>query len=333
MSKQIGIDLGTSNTRIFIRGSGIVLAQPSVISVGSSGRRVIAVGDEAKAMFGKTPDGIDAYTPLQNGVIADFDVTVKMLHRFFSDANVGGIFSRPSAVVCIPFGVTEVERRAVEDATFEAGAKNVALIDEPLAAAIGSGLRINNPQGSMVVDIGGGTTEVSVISLGEVVISNSIRIAGNMLDRAISHYMKRKYQLLIGDTAAEALKIGIGSVHSSINRGEMEVQGFSLRTHLPATMTVTSEQMQEAMLEPVLRIVSLIKATLENIPPELGADIFDYGIMLSGGGALIGGLADLISERTGIRVTVAKRPLESVIIGIGRIIEGGYPNVISFRSR
>ncbi len=333
MSKYLGIDLGTANTLVYMKGKGIILREPSVVVVDQSKRRVVAVGGDAKRMLGKTPGNIVAFRPLKDGVIADFDITAKMLHSYFNKVHAGGVLSRPSVVICIPYGVTEVERRAVEDATFEAGAKNVALIEEPIASAIGSGLKIAGARGSMIVDIGGGTTEVAVISLGGIVISHSIRVAGNSLDEAIVQYMKREYKVLIGDSTAEALKKDIGSVHPSMDRGEREIRGRNLRTGLPAIMTINSAQVREAMREQIEQIIDTIRLALENTPPELSADIFDFGIMLAGGGALLGGLPALITERTGVRVTVAKRPLDSVALGIGRIIEGNYTGVIKYRAR
>ena len=333
MSKHLGIDLGTANTLVYMKGKGIILREPSVVAVDQLRKRVVAVGGDAKRMIGKTPGNIVSYKPLKDGVIADFDVTAKMLHSFFNKVNAGGIISRPSVIICIPYGVTEVERRAVEDATFEAGAKNVALIDEPIAAAIGSGLRIAGARGSMIVDIGGGTTEVAVISLGGIVISHSLRAAGNQLDEAIVQFMKQEYGILIGDSTAEALKKNIGSVHPIKDRGEMEIRGRNLRTGLPAVMTVNSSHIRAAMRERVEQIINTIHQALENTPPELSADIFDFGIMLAGGGALLGGLPDLITERTGVRVTVAKKPLDSVALGIGRVIDGNYNNVVRYRAR
>jgi rod shape-determining protein MreB len=333
MSKHLGIDLGTANTLVYMKGKGIVLREPSVVAVDQMRKRVVAVGSEAKRMIGKTPGNIVAQRPLKDGVIADFDKTASMLHTFFSKVSAGGVLSRPTVMICIPYGVTEVERRAVEDATFEAGAKSVALIDEPIASAIGSGLKIAGARGSMIVDIGGGTTEVAVISLGGIVISHSLRTAGNVLDESIVQYMKREHKILIGDGTAEALKKDIGSVHPSMDRGEREIRGRSLRTGLPAVMTVTSAQVREAMRESVDQIIDTIRLALENTPPELSADIFDFGIMLAGGGALLGGLPALITERTGVRVTVAKRPLDSVALGIGRVIEGNYSGVAKYRAR
>ena len=332
MAKQIGIDLGTSTTSIF-RDKKIVFRAPSVVSIDRLTREVIASGKTAKRMIGKTPGNIVAQRPLKDGVIADFDKTAGMLHSFFGKVSAGGVLSRPTVMICIPYGVTEVERRAVEDATFEAGAKSVALIEEPIASAIGSGLKIAGARGSMIVDIGGGTTEVAVISLGGIVISHSIRTAGNVLDESIVQYMKREHKILIGDSTAEALKKDIGSVHPSMDRGEREIRGRNLRTGLPAVMTVTSAQVREAMRESVDQIIDTIRLALESTPPELSADIFDFGIMLAGGGALLGGLPALITERTGVRVTVAKRPLDSVALGIGRVIEGNYSGVAKYRAR
>ena len=333
MSKHLGIDLGTANTLVYMKGKGIVLREPSVVAFDQMRRRVVAVGSEAKRMIGKTPGNIIAQRPLQEGVIADFDKTASMLHSFFSEVSAGGVLTRPTVMICIPYGVTEVERRAVEDATYEAGAKSVALVEEPIASAIGSGLKISGARGSMIVDIGGGTTEVAIISLRGIVVSRSIRTAGNKLDEAIVNYMKREHKVLIGDSTAEELKKQIGSVHPSMDRGELEIRGRNLTTGLPSVLNVTSAQIRAALREPVDEIIDSIRIALENTPPELSADIFDFGIMLSGGGALLGGMATLITERTGVRVTVAKRPLESVALGLGRVIEGNYPGLAKYRSR
>ena len=333
MSKHLGIDLGTANTLVYMKGKGIVLREPSVVAFDQVRRRVVAVGSEAKRMIGKTPGNIIAQRPLQEGVIADFDKTASMLHSFFSEVSAGGVLTRPTVMICIPYGVTEVERRAVEDATYEAGAKSVALVEEPIASAIGSGLKISGARGSMIVDIGGGTTEVAIISLRGIVVSRSIRTAGNKLDEAIVNYMKREHKVLIGDSTAEELKKQIGSVHPSMDRGELEIRGRNLTTGLPSVLNVTSAQIRAALREPVDEIIDSIRIALENTPPELSADIFDFGIMLSGGGALLGGMATLITERTGVRVTVAKRPLESVALGLGRVIEGNYPGLAKYRSR
>ena len=333
MSKQLGIDLGTAHTLIYMKGKDIILREPSVVAIDRQRRRVLAVGEDAKRMLGKTPGGIEAQFPLKDGVIADFDITARMLNFFFSKIRASGIISRPVVVICIPYGVTEVERRAVEDATYEAGAKDVALVSEPIAAAIGSGLRINGPRGSMIVDIGGGTTEVAVLSLNGIVVSSSTRVAGNQLDDAIVQYMRDEHQVLIGRSTAEELKKKIGSVHPSTDIGEIEIRGSNLRSGLAASISVSSAQIREALDLPVKQILEVIRRTLAGTPPELSADILSYGIMLSGGGALLGGLPRLISENTGVRVTVAKQPLESVVRGLGRIIEGSSDYPVEFRAR
>ena len=319
--KYFGIDLGTSNTLIYEKGRGIILREPSVVAREARGGKVVAVGGEAKLMLGKTPGSITAFKPLRDGVIAEFDVTAKMLHRFFKKVSGNSFFSRPKVIVCIPYGVTEVEKRAVEDATLEAGAQSVALIEEPIASAIGAGLNIASPRGNMIVDIGGGTTEVAIISLGGIVLSNSLRTAGDRLDDAIMNYVKRKYNVVIGDVSAENLKKTIGSVFPGINPGTMDVRGRNLLTGLPATVTVASEELMEAMDEDVTHIVECICNTLENTPPELASDIYDNGITLAGGGALLAGLPNLIYRVTGIRTNVAKMPLDCVALGIGRVVE------------
>lgn len=335
MGKKIGIDLGTANTLIYVGGKGIVLHAPSVVAVEKQTKRVVAVGNEAKKMIGKTPGSITAYRPLKDGVIADFEISSMMLHSFLRKVDAGGIFNRPSVIICMPYGVTEVEKRAIEDAAFEAGVKEVALIEEPIAAAIGAGLRVAGARGSMIIDIGGGTTEVAVISLGGIAVSNSIKIAGDELDASIVQYMKERRGLLIGDTTAEILKKQIGSVHPKADRGSMKVYGRSVRNGLAAEMTVSSREICEALSDDADQIVNAVKEALEDTPPELSADIFDLGIMITGGGALLGGLPALISENTGLRVTVAKRPIESVCRGIGRVIEstGIYSGAVRFRQR
>ncbi len=335
MGKKIGIDLGTANTLIYVGGKGIVLHAPSVVAVKKATKHVSAVGNEAKKMIGKTPGSIIAYRPLKDGVIADFDITSLMLHSFLRKVDAGGIFNRPSVIICMPYGVTEVEKRAIEDAAFEAGVKEVALIEEPIAAAIGAGLRVAGARGSMIVDIGGGTTEAAVIALGGIAVSRSVRIAGDGLDNSIIQYMKESRGLLIGETTAERLKKAVGSVHPSIDRGSMKVYGRSVRNGLAAEMTVSSREIREALMPGVEQILDTVTGALEDTPPELSADIFDFGIMLSGGGALLGGLPELISDRTGLRVTVAKRPVESVCRGIGRVIEstGLYSGAVKFRQR
>lgn len=327
MSKSIGIDLGTANTIVYVKGKGIALREPSVVAVEARSKRVVEVGNDAKLMLGKTPGSIIAMRPLKDGVIAEFDYTTQMLRRFFKKVSGNTLFSRPKVMICVPYGVTEVEKRAVQDVTLEAGAQSVGLIEEPIAAAIGSGLKVESARGSMIVDIGGGTTEVAVTSLGGIVLSTSLRTAGDELDDAIVSYVKRKYNILIGEVTAEYLKKSIGSVHPTADRGIMEVRGRNLLNGLPAIITITSGEIREAMSEQIGHILECIKTTLENIPPELSSDIYDNGIMLAGGGALLSGLAVLISQATGIRATIAKAPLDSVAIGIGHVIENDTDGV------
>ncbi len=330
--KYIGIDLGTANTIIYMKGRGIVLREPSVVAIESKSRNVVAVGSEAKLMLGKTPGSIKALRPLKDGVIAEFDATAAMLRHFFKKVSGNTIFSRPRVIICIPYGVTEVEKRAVEDVTLEAGAQSVALIEEPLAAAIGSGLRVGDARGSMIVDIGGGTTEVAVLSYGGIVLSTSIRAAGDELDSAIAAHIKRRYNVLIGDVTAEALKKSIGSCHPAFDRGVVEIRGRNLANGLPAVLGVSSADVREAMTEGIRTIIDGIKTTLENTPPELSSDIYDKGIVLSGGGALLPGLDQLIAQHTGIRTFVAKNPLDCVAHGIGRSIESDQLG-ITYRTR
>ena len=332
--KSIGIDLGTANTLVYVKGRGIVLREPSVVAVEAKTRKVVAVGRQAKMMIGKTPGSIIAMRPLKNGVIAEFDVTAQMLHHYFKKVSGNTIFSRPKVIICIPYGVTEVEKRAVEDVTLEAGAGSVALIEEPIAAAFGSGLRIEDARGSMIVDIGGGTTEVAVLSLGGIVKSTSERVAGDELDDAIVAYIKRKYNILIGETTAELLKKRIGSAHPATDRGVMQIQGRNLLSGLPATMDISSAEIREAMMDGITQIVESIRSTLESTPPELASDIYDTGIMLAGGGALLAGLDLLISRATGIRTVVAKAPIDCVSIGIGRVIESNNAmGLLNYRAR
>jgi len=332
MSKSIGIDLGTANTIVYVRGRGITLREPSVVAVESRSKRVVAVGNEAKLMLGKTPGSITAMRPLKDGVIAEFDYTTQMLRHFFKKVSGNTVFSRPRVMICVPYGVTEVEKRAVQDVTLEAGAQSVGLIEEPIAAAIGSGLKVESARGSMIVDIGGGTTEVAVTSLGGIVLSTSLRTAGDELDEAIVSYIKRKYNILIGEVTAEYLKKSIGSVHPAADRGVMEVRGRNLLNGLPAIITVNSAEIREAMGEQLAHIIDCIRTTLENTPPELSSDIYDNGIMLSGGGALLAGFDVLITQVTGIKAMIAKNPLDSVAVGIGHVIENDTDG-INYRNR
>ena len=335
MAKTVGVDLGTANTLICMKGSGIVVRSPSVVAINSDTREIIAQGAEAKRMLGKTPAGILAFRPLKDGVITDADVTASMLRNYFRYMGAISTFSRPIVVACVPHGVTEVEKRAIEDASFDAGARRVSLIEEPIAAALGAGLRIGGARGMMIVDIGGGTTEVAVISMGGIVASHSIRVAGDELDEAIVTYLRTTRGVLIGDSTAEELKIRIGSAHKEIDRGTLEVSGMSLHRRMGVVMEVSTQEICEAVTERIDQIISAIKLTLENTPPEVSSDLYDFGILLTGGGALLAGLGRLIYERTGMRVRIAKRPMESVCNGVLRVIENeGLPEeFLRYRER
>lgn len=323
-SKDIGIDLGTANTLVYMRGKGIIIREPSVVAVDVKMDRVRYVGQEAKDVIGRTPGSIVAVRPLKDGVIADFDMTTSMLQEFIRKALKGRAFagSRVRVIICIPSGVTAVERRAVKEATQNAGAKRVSIIEEPMAAAIGAGLPVADPTGSMIVDIGGGTSEVAVISLGGIVTSRSVRVAGDEFDSSIINYIKKKYNLLIGERTAENIKIAIGSAYPyADNEPSMDIKGRNLLNGLPENITVTSEEIREALSEPLSHVIEAIKVTLEKTPPELAADIIDQGIMLAGGGALLKGLDLLIHAETGMPVKVAERPLDCVADGTGKVLE------------
>lgn len=324
-SKEIGIDLGTANTLVYIKGKGIVKREPSVVAVDMKNDMVLAVGAEAKNMIGRTPGSIVAVRPLKDGVIADFDITASMLKYFITSTVKSMFFSKPKVVICIPSGVTEVEKRAVEDAAKQAGAGIVDLIEEPMAAAIGAGLPVSEPTGSMVVDIGGGTSEVAVISLGDIVTATSERVAGDKLDEAIISYVKRKYNLLIGERTAEDIKLTIGSAVPYEDEGEMSIKGRNLMDGLPKNITITSEEIREALADPLRCIINAVKTTLENTPPELSADIIDHGITLTGGGALLRGIDTLISENTHMPVYIAERPLDCVVDGTGKCLDISMP--------
>ena len=319
-SHEIGIDLGTANTLIYMKGKGIVLREPSVVAVDVKSNRVLAVGNGAKQMIGRTPGSIVAIRPLKDGVIADFDITASMLKEFIHKTTAGS-FSKPRIIICIPSGVTEVEKRAVDEAAYQAGAKDTFLIEEPMAAAIGAGLPVDEATGSMVVDIGGGTAEVAVISLSGIVTSRSVRVAGEEFDDAIIAYVKKKYNLLIGERTAEELKIAVGSAHPYEGEGEVTIKGRNLLDGLPSNVTITAAEVREALSDPVAQVIDAIRTTLERTPPELSADIIDRGIMLTGGGALLRGLNELIARETGIPVNVAERPLDCVVDGTGRMLE------------
>lgn len=318
-SKDIGIDLGTANTLVCLKGKGIILREPSVVAVDIRTDTVLAVGSQAKDMIGRTPGSIVAVRPLKDGVIADFKITAKMLQHFIRKSVKPGIFSKPRVIICMPTGVTEVERKAVEDAAYQAGAKPpVILIEEPMAAAIGAGLPVDEPTGSMVVDIGGGTSEVAVLSLGDIVSACSVRVAGDRFDEAILTYIKRKYNLLVGERTAEDIKIKIGSAYPYENEKSMVVKGRNLVDGLPNDVTISAADVREALAEPLNTIVEAIKTTLEKTPPELSADIIDHGIMLTGGGALLRGIDMLIMQQTGMPVHIAARPLDCVVDGAGK---------------
>ena len=320
-TKEIGIDLGTANTLVYMRGKGIIIREPSVVAVDTRTDRAKYVGQEAKDVIGRTPGSIVAVRPLKDGVIADFEITTTMLQEFIRKALKGAVFAKAHVIICIPSGVTAVERRAVKEAAENAGAKKVNIIEEPMAAAIGAGLPVSEPQGSMIVDIGGGTSEVAVISLGGIVTSRSVRVAGDAFDAAIINYIKKKYNLLIGERTAENVKIAIGSAFPMEQETEMEIKGRNLLNGLPENILVTSAEVREALAEPLSNVIEAIKVTLEKTPPELAADIIDQGIMLAGGGALIRGLDKLINKETGLPVYVAETPLDCVADGTGKVLE------------
>ncbi|HWI52287.1 MAG TPA: rod shape-determining protein [Symbiobacteriaceae bacterium] len=320
-ARDMGIDLGTANTLVFVKGRGIVIDEPSVVAVDRDRKEPLAVGAEAKQMLGRTPGNIIAIRPLKDGVIADFDITSTMLKYFIQKAFPRRGPFRPRVVVGIPSGVTGVERRAVQDAALQAGAREAHVIEEPMAAAIGAGLPVEEPTGSMVVDIGGGTTEVAIISLGGLVTAKSIRVAGDELDEAIVQYVKRTYNMLIGERTGEEVKMTIGSAYATGKEETMEIRGRDLVTGLPRTLRVTSEEIRRAIQEPVTSILEAIKITLENTPPELAADIMDRGIVMTGGGALLRGLDTLISKETGMPVHVADEPLLCVVKGTGKCLD------------
>lgn len=322
MSKDMGIDLGTANTLVYVRGKGIVLREPSVVAINTTTKKVLAVGEEAKKMIGRTPGNIIAIRPMRDGVIADFDVTQTMLKKFIEKITSKSAFASPRIIVCYPSGVTEVEKRAIDEATKQAGAREVILMEEPMAAAIGAGLPVDEPTGSMIVDIGGGTTEVAVISLDGIVTSKSLRVAGDELDQAIINYIKKEYNLAIGERTAEAIKMELGSAFKTTeDEKSMGIKGRDLVSGLPKTVDVTQTQIREALREPISAIIDAIKTTLEKTPPELSADIMEKGIMLAGGGALLNGLDALINHETHMPVHIAESPLDCVALGAGKALE------------
>ena len=334
-SKDIGIDLGTANTLVHLKGKGIILREPSVVAINNNNGSVLSVGNEAKEMIGRTPGNITAIRPMKDGVIADFETTQAMLKYFIRKVITKQFMSKPRVVVCVPSGVTEVEKRAVEDATIQAGAKEAFLIEEPMAAAIGANLPVEEPSGSMVVDIGGGTSEVAVISLGGIVVSKSLRIAGDEFDESIVHFIKKEYNLMIGERTAERIKLSIGSAYPFETEEYYQISGRDLVTGLPKDIKITSVEIREALREPVNSIIDSIRYTLEKTPPELAADIMDKGITLTGGGALLRGLDRLINEETGIPVYVAENPLDCVALGTGKVLEeiGTLRNVLIYTKK
>ncbi|MFO1519334.1 MAG: rod shape-determining protein [bacterium] len=323
-SNDLAIDLGTANTLVYVKGKGIVCAEPSVVAVQKDSRgmkKVLAVGREAKEMLGRTPGNIEAIRPMKDGVIADFEITEAMLRYFIRKVHNRKTLVRPRIIICVPFGITEVERRAVRESAECAGAREVYLIEEPMAAAIGAGLPITEATGNMIVDIGGGTTEVAVISLAGIVFSQSVRVAGDRMDDSIIQYIKRKYNLLIGERTAETVKIAIGNAYPNGEVKSIEIKGRDLVAGVPRVMEVGSDEIREAIAEPVFAIVEAVKIALERTPPELAADIVDKGIVLAGGGALLKNLDVLIREETGLPVTIADDPLSAVVLGTGKALD------------
>ena len=321
IGRDMAIDLGTANTLVYVRGRGIVLNEPSVVAINQDTGGILAVGLEAKKMIGRTPGNIVAIRPLKDGVISDFDTTERMLRYFIQKVHKRRHFAKPRLVVCVPSGITGVEQRAVKDAGYAAGARKVYIIEEPMAASIGAGLPIHEPTGNMVVDIGGGTTEIAVISLGGIVTVQSIRVGGDELDQAIITWIKREYSLLLGERTAEEIKMAIGSAFPAVGEPDAEIRGRDLVTGLPKTILVTAEEIRKAIDEPVSRIVEAVKTTLDSCPPELSGDIMDRGIVLTGGGALLHGLDERLRHETGIAVHIAENPLNAVVMGTGRCIE------------
>ncbi|MDO3410182.1 rod shape-determining protein [Saccharibacillus sp. CPCC 101409] len=330
-NKDLGIDLGTANTLVYVRGKGIVVREPSVVALRTDTKTIEAVGEDAKKMIGRTPGNIRAIRPMKDGVIADFDTTATMIKYFINQAQKKrSMFQRhPNVMVCVPSGITAVEQRAVEDATKQAGAREAYTIEEPFAAAIGADLPVWEPTGSMVVDIGGGTTEVAVISLGGIVTARSVRVAGDEMDESIIQYVKRQYNLMIGERTSEMLKMEIGSAIQLETPESIEIRGRDLVSGLPKTLTVTSQEISEALADTVASIVEAVKVTLEKCPPELAADIMDRGIVLTGGGALLRNLDKLLAGETGMPVIVAENPLDCVAIGTGRALD----NIHLFKAR
>lgn len=320
-ASDIGIDLGTASILVYAKGKGIVLKEPSVVAYDKDNNKIRAVGEEARQMIGRTPGNIVAVRPLRQGVISDYEVTEKMLKYFISKAIGKRAFRKPRISICAPSGITEVEKKAVEEATYQAGAREVSIIEEPIAAAIGAGIDITRPFGNMIVDIGGGTTDVAVISLGGTVVATSIKVAGDNFDEAIMRYVRKKHNLMIGERTAEDIKIQIGTVYSTPQAKTMEVKGRDTVTGLPKSVTLYSEEIKEALTDASAQIMETIHSILEKTPPELAADVAERGIVLTGGGALLGGLEELIEEETGINTIVAEEPALAVAVGTGQYME------------
>jgi rod shape-determining protein MreB and related proteins len=320
-SHDMAVDLGTANTLVYVKGEGIVLREPSIVSVQKGTDHVLSVGSDAKAMLGRTPGNIVAIRPMQDGVIADFEITERMLRHFIQKVHQRRGLAKPRILISVPSGVTEVEKRAVRDSAAQAGAREVYLIEEPMAAAIGVGLPIDEPTGNMIVDLGGGTTEVAVISLGGIVYGRSVRVGGQKLDEAIVNYIKRAYNVLIGERTAEEIKIYMGSAYPMKEEMKMEIKGRDLVTGLPRMLEITSEEIRGALEEPLVQVIDAIKMTLERTPPELAADIVERGIMLAGGTALLKNLDLRLREETGVPVNVAEDPLVAVVMGAGRVLD------------
>jgi rod shape-determining protein MreB len=321
LGRDMAVDLGTANTLVYVRGRGIVLNEPSVVAINTINNAILAVGTEAKRMIGRTPSHIRAVRPLKDGVIADFDVTEKMLRYFVQKVHHRRVFAKPRVVVCVPSGITGVEHRAVIEAAYSAGARQSFIIEEPMAAAIGAGLPIHEPSGNMVVDIGGGTTEVAVISLGGIVTSSSIRVGGDELDEAIIQHVKKEYSVALGERTSEAIKLAIGSAFPTADDLVAEIKGRDLVSGLPKTIHITAEEVRRAIEEPVNAIIDSVKNTLDRCPPELAADIMDKGIVLTGGGALLKGIDERLKHETGMPIHVAENPLSCVAIGSGKCLE------------
>ncbi|MBL6632031.1 MAG: rod shape-determining protein [Candidatus Nanopelagicales bacterium] len=321
VGRDMAVDLGTANTLVYVRGRGIVLNEPSVVAINSNSGGILAVGSEAKRMIGRTPGSIVAIRPLKDGVIADFDTTERMLRYFIQKVHRRRHLAKPRLIVCVPSGITGVEQRAVKDAGYAAGARKVFIIEEPMAAAIGAGLPVHEPTGNMVVDIGGGTSEVAVISLGGIVTSLSVRVGGDALDTSIIQYVKKEYSLMLGERTAEEIKVAVGSAFPTPDEPHAEIRGRDLVTGLPRTIVVSAEEIRRAMDEPVNAIVDAVKATLDRTPPELSGDIMDRGIVLTGGGALLQGLDERLRHETGMPIIVAERTLECVALGSGKCVE------------